>query len=82
MPKFDFVNYNKYTKAGFWGSLVAAVCCFTPLLVWIFLGLGLAAYTAYIDIVLLPVLVISLGVLFFGYTKYKKDSRAGRKETS
>lgn len=34
MSKFDFIKYNNYTKAGFWATLVAGICCFTPLLVW------------------------------------------------
>jgi len=73
MSKFDFINYNKYTKAGFWTSIVAAVCCFTPLLVWGFAFAGLAAYTAYIDFVLLPVLFLGLAVFTLGYRQYKQE---------
>ncbi len=75
MSKFDFINYNKYTKTGFWTSLVAAICCFTPLLLWGFAFAGLAAYTAYIDIVVLPILFIGLAVLAFGYYVHKKRKK-------
>lgn len=80
MSKLDFIKYNKYTKTGFWSAVVAALCCFTPLLVWGLAFAGLAAYTAYIDFVLLPVLFISLAVLFFGYRQYKKSNQ-GKTET-
>lgn len=71
MSQFDFLR-NKYAKVGFWGTLVAALCCFTPLLVWGFAAAGLAAFTAYLDYVLLPVLFISLPLLVFGYNQYLK----------
>lgn len=45
-------------KTGLTGSAVAALCCFTPVLV---LGaIGLAALTPWLDIVLLPLLVLFL----------------------
>lgn len=53
MSKFDFISYKKYTKAGFRTALVAGVCCFTPLFVWGFAFAGLAAFTFWIDFVLL-----------------------------
>ncbi|MGF1670440.1 MAG: mercury resistance system transport protein MerF [Balneolaceae bacterium] len=72
MSKFDFIRYNKFTKAGFWTALIAGICCFTPLLVWGFAFAGLAAYTAYIDFVILPVFFIALAVFFFGYWRHKE----------
>lgn len=74
MPKFDFIKYNKYTKAGFWTALVAGIYCFTPMLVWGFAFAGIAAYTAYIDLVILPILFVSLTIISFGYYKYYKRS--------
>jgi len=76
MSKFDFIKYNKYTKAGFWTALVAGICCFTPLLVWGFAFAGLAAYTAMIDYVILPIFFIGLAVFFFGFYKYKKSKKS------
>jgi len=50
-------------KTGVVGSLVAAVCCFTPILVLVFTGVGLAGLTGGLDYVLFPLLFASLGVV-------------------
>lgn len=47
-------------KTGIIGSVVAAICCFTPVLVWIFAGLGVSAALAWMDFILLPMLAIFL----------------------
>lgn len=73
-----------YIRAGGIGALIAAICCFTPLLV-ILLGIvGLAAITGYLDHVLLPVLLICLGLLAYGIFLQKKELTAccGHKNTS
>jgi mercuric ion transport protein len=46
---------TRLLRTGVVGSLVTAVCCFTPLLVWGLPALGLAAWLGWIDYVLLPV---------------------------
>ncbi|SMO82861.1 mercury resistance system transport protein MerF [Fodinibius sediminis] len=79
MSRFDFLK-NKYAQVGFWGTLVAALCCFTPILVWGFAAAGLAAFTAYLDYVLLPVLFISLALFFFGYNQYQKNKTLKQKD--
>lgn len=73
MKKMNFINLNKYTKAGFWTSIIAALCCITPLLMWGLLFAGFAAYITYIDFVVLPILFAGLGVFVYGYRKYKQD---------
>lgn len=77
MSKFDFIKYNNYTKAGFWTSVVAGVCCFTPLLIWRFAFACIAAYTAYIDIVILPILFAGLALFTFGYYRHRKKGTHG-----
>jgi mercuric ion transport protein len=79
MARFDFLK-NKYAKVGFWGTLVAALCCFTPILVWGFAAAGLAAFTAYLDYVLLPALFICIALLYFGYKQYQKDKNSTKEE--
>ncbi len=67
---------NKYFKTGLWGSIIAAICCFTPILV-VGLGLiGLAALTPYLDYVLLPLLGLFLMLAFYGWRKQKRKLRA------
>ena len=43
-------------KVGVVGTVIAALCCFTPVLVILFGAVGLAAVVGYLDIVLLPAL--------------------------
>ena len=63
----------KCFKAGLWGSIVAAICCFTPVLV-VGLGLiGLAAFTPYLDYVLFPLLGLFLILTFYGWRKQKRS---------
>ena len=56
---------SKMLKGGVAGSLVAAVCCFTPLLVIAFTGAGLAGLVGGLDYVLFPMLFGSLGVVAY-----------------
>ena len=49
-------------KTGIIGTVVAAICCFTPLLVILFGAVGLGAAVGYLDVVLIPALVIFVGI--------------------
>ena len=63
---------NKCFKAGIWGSIIAAICCFTPVLV-VGLGLiGLAAFAQYMDYVLFPMLGLFVILAFYGWSKTRK----------
>jgi len=73
---------NKSAKIGFWGILIAAVCCFTPALVLIFSAVGLSVLVDYIDIVLLPVLAICIALFLFGYFQYRNPRRDGDRGTN
>lgn len=59
-------------KTGIIGSVVAAICCFTPVLVWLFAVLGIAALTGYLDYVLFPALAIFLAITAYAFF-FKKD---------
>ena len=47
-------------KSGVIESAIAALCCFTPVLVILFGALGISALVGYLDYVLLPLLGIFL----------------------
>ncbi len=53
----------KMLRTGLVSSIVAALCCFTPLLVVIVAGAGLSAIIGYLDYALFPLLFASLGVV-------------------
>lgn len=54
------------------GAIVAAICCFTPILVWILPAVGLSAALGYLDVVLLPALVVCLGLA--GYALWRRKN--------
>ena len=62
-----------YIKAGGIGALIAAICCFTPLLVILLGVVGLGAVIGYLDYLLLPVLLAGLGLLAYGIVLRKKE---------
>ncbi len=43
-------------KVGLVGTMIAALCCFTPVLVVLFGAVGLSAYVGMLDYVLFPAL--------------------------
>jgi len=56
-------------KVGLLGFLVAAVCCFTPLLVGLLALVGLGGLIGYVDFLLWPVLIFFLGLFLYGIFK-------------
>ena len=56
-------------KLGIGGTIIVALCCFTPILL-ILLGIvGLSALTGYLDYVLLPSLVVFVGITIYALQK-------------
>jgi mercuric ion transport protein len=56
------------------GSVIAALCCFTPVLVVLFGLLGLSAWLGWADYVLMPALVFF--VLLTGYAIFRQRRSA------
>lgn len=65
-----------YIKTGGVGAVIAAICCFTPVLVILLGIIGLGAITGYLDYLLLPALLICLGLLAYGIVLRKKEQAA------
>ncbi len=61
-------------KTGLTGLVIAAICCFTPVLVWVFGAIGLGALAGYLDLVLLPLL--GLFLLITGYALWRRRKAA------
>ena len=59
-------------KTSIIGTVIALVCCFTPVLVILFGLLGLSAYIGWLDMVLLPILVLFLILTGYALWKCKK----------
>ena len=56
---------------GIIGSVVAALCCFTPVLVVLLGAIGLSALVGVLDYVLLPVLAIFIAITVYALWKRK-----------
>ena len=52
---------------GIVGAVVAAVCCATPLLAIVLGAVGLTAWLAKADYVLIPALILFVGLIAFGH---------------
>lgn len=67
------MNDKRLLKTGVIGTVVAALCCFTPILVVLFGVIGLSAVVGYLDYVLFPALAFFLSIT--GYAVWKRSRR-------
>lgn len=56
-------NEKSHLKTGIAGSLLAAICCFTPFLVILFGFAGVSTWLGWIDYALFPLMFASMGVI-------------------
>ncbi|WP_323804450.1 mercury resistance system transport protein MerF [Sulfitobacter litoralis] len=73
MPSDD-TSSNGLLKVGIIGTIIVALCCFTPILVILFGAVGLAAVVGYLDLVLFPALGIF--ILLTIYALWRKNARS------
>jgi mercuric ion transport protein len=61
------------------GTVLVALCCFTPILVILLGTVGLAALTGYLDYVLLPALTFFIGLTIYAvWRKQRHDACCDR----
>ena len=60
-------------RVGIIGTVIAALCCFTPALVILVGIVGLSAITGYLDLVLFPALAFFVGLT--AYAVWRKQRR-------
>ncbi len=65
---------NRLLKVGVIGTVIAALCCFTPVLVILLGVVGLSALTGYLDYVLLPALCIFIIIMIYALVQRQKSS--------
>ncbi|MFQ5484649.1 MAG: mercury resistance system transport protein MerF [Desulfobacterales bacterium] len=58
------------------GTVLVALCCFTPILVIALAAVGMSAFTPYLDYVLFPALVLLFILTFVSYVRWKKHNRS------
>ena len=64
---------RKLFHTGIIGSLVAAVCCFTPLLVVVLGAVGLSAWLGWLDYVLFPALAAFLAMTLYAFIRMRRQ---------
>ena len=67
------MSNSKLLATGVIGTIIAALCCFTPILVILLSAVGLSAIIGYLDIVLLPALAIF--ILLTVYALWRQRNR-------
>jgi len=66
------VDDRKLLGVGIVGAVVAALCCFTPLLVGLLAALGLSALVGALDYVLLPALAVFIGITVYAVIRQRR----------
>lgn len=61
-------------KTGIAGSVVAVLCCATPILVILFGVLGLSAWAGWLDYVLIPALVVFIGITIYALRRRREEA--------
>jgi mercuric ion transport protein len=56
-------------KSGLYGTVVTAICCFTPVLPWALGLIGLTLLIPYLDYILFPILAIFLAMMVVSWRR-------------
>jgi len=67
------MNDKNLLRFGIAGTVIAALCCFTPILVVLLGAVGLSAALGWLDYVLLPSLAFFVGLTI--YAVYRRQKR-------
>jgi len=71
------MNISPLLKFGVVGTVISALCCFTPLLVVVFSTLGLSAVIGWLDYVLLPTLLFFVILTIYALIRRSKLAKQG-----
>jgi mercuric ion transport protein len=67
-------NASTLLRIGIVGSVVATLCCLTPILVILLGAVGLSALVGWLDYVLLPILVVFLGITVYALWRRQRTA--------
>ena len=71
------MNDKTLLGVGIGGTVIAALCCFTPLLVVLLGAVGLSAALGWLDYVLLPSLAFFIGLTIYAvYRRLRRPAQA------
>lgn len=66
------MNNRTLLKAGIIGTIIAALCCFTPVLVLLLGVVGLSAWLGWLDYVLIPALLVFVGITIYAWRRQQQ----------
>ena len=72
---------TKLIGAGVVGALLSMLCCFTPVLVVLLSALGLTAFVAKLDYVLVPAFAASIALVIFALVRRRRSCPAKPPQT-
>ncbi len=61
-------------RTGIIGTVIMAICCFTPVLVILAGAVGLSAIVGWLDYVLFPALAVFIGITIYALVRRAKSS--------
>jgi mercuric ion transport protein len=71
---------TKLIGAGAAGAVLSLLCCVTPVLAVLLGALGLTAFVAKLDYVLVPVFVASIALVIFALVRWRRNCAAKTSE--
>lgn len=63
---------RRLLRTGVIGTVVAAICCFTPLLLVVLGAVGLSAWLGYTDYVLFPALALFVAITVYAVVRQQR----------
>lgn len=63
---------DRLLRVGITGTVIAALCCFTPILVVLLGVVGLSALAWWLDFVLLPALAVFAGITVYALWRRRR----------
>ena len=63
---------DRLLMTGLLGTVIAALCCFTPLLGVVLGAIGLSAALGWLDLVLLPALAIFAAITVYALVRHRR----------
>ena len=67
---------TKLLRVGAIGTVITAICCFTPALVIIVVAIGLSAVVGWLDYVLYPALAVFAGITVYALIRRRREKSA------
>lgn len=76
LGKATEMSNNTMLATGLIGTIITALCCFTPILVILFGVIGLSALIGWLDFVLFPALAFFIGLTAYALWRRQRHASA------